>query len=154
MDARAKKCSFSTRFYLENDLSEHVSHKIFVCSMIMLSNLLSCNVFSQIKICLCRLLIFNHILYFEIVKFIGKMRSNGFSPTFSVEQKCESAVQEKYTMCKSLQPSHRIIQSTELENGLAHNSYEHKYAKYCRYSESVPLLYGERISRCSSTSFS
>ncbi|KYN03577.1 PREDICTED: monocarboxylate transporter 10 isoform X1 [Cyphomyrmex costatus] len=87
----------------------------------------------------------------------GRTKNNDFSPAIIVEQTCESAVQEKYsTMCKSLplSQSYGIKQPVELQNGLAHNSYQYKYANYCRYSESEPLLYRERISRHPSTSFS
>lgn len=77
------------------------------------------------------------------------MRNNDFSPADD-EKKCESAVREKYlATCENLLSSQPVKQSTELQNGLAH-----KCANYCRYSESVPLLYGERISQCLSTSFS
>ncbi|XP_011701734.1 PREDICTED: monocarboxylate transporter 10-like, partial [Wasmannia auropunctata] len=88
----------------------------------------------------------------------GKMGNNNFSQAITVEQKCESAVQEKYSaMCKTPPPPSQryyIKHSAELQNGFAHNSYQYKYANCCRYSESVPLLYGERISRCPSASFS
>ncbi|XP_011644781.1 monocarboxylate transporter 10 [Pogonomyrmex barbatus] len=86
----------------------------------------------------------------------GRARSNGFSPMF-IERKCEQAVQERYrTMCKNLQLSqhHHIKPRGELQNGLAQKSCKHEYTNNYRYSESVPLLHGDWISRRPSTSFS
>lgn len=124
------------------------------CNQIILSNLFSCNCLVRLEyvVPVVCLLIFYHILYFEIIQFAGGMRNNDVSPAVGVEKKCESAVREKYpATCENLLSSQRycIKQSAELQNDLAP-----KYANYCRYSESVPLLYGERISQCLSTSFS
>ncbi|KAG5322981.1 MOT10 protein, partial [Pseudoatta argentina] len=77
----------------------------------------------------------------------GRMKNSDFSPASIVEQTCESAMQEKYsTMCKSL-PSqcYCVKQPVKLQNCSARNSYQHKYANYCRYSESEPLLHREKI---------
>ncbi|KAL0116712.1 hypothetical protein PUN28_009964 [Cardiocondyla obscurior] len=79
----------------------------------------------------------------------GEVKDNGFLSTAIVEKKCElAALKEKYCVNSSLSQHNRVKQSAELQNG-----WSHKYANCCKYSESVPLLYGEKISRCLSTSF-
>ncbi|XP_018314469.1 monocarboxylate transporter 10 isoform X1 [Mycetomoellerius zeteki] len=84
----------------------------------------------------------------------ARMKNSDFSPAVIIEQTCKSGVQEKYsTMCKSLPPSrqcYRVKQPVKLQNCSACNS----YSNYCRYLESEPLLYGERISRCPNINFS
>ncbi|XP_011051927.1 PREDICTED: monocarboxylate transporter 10 isoform X1 [Acromyrmex echinatior] len=78
----------------------------------------------------------------------ARMKNSDFSPASIVEQTCESAMQEKYsTMCKSLPSSqcYCVKQLVKLQNCSACNSYQHKYANYCRYSESEPLLHREKI---------
>ncbi|XP_070150511.1 monocarboxylate transporter 10 isoform X1 [Polyergus mexicanus] len=83
----------------------------------------------------------------------GKMRHNGSSPMFVVEQKCESAVQDKYRkMYKILQPSHqhyRVEKQAALQTCLAYDNCKHEYGDYYMYSESVPLLHKEKDPRCS-----
>ena len=76
------------------------------------------------------------------------MKNSDFSSASIVEQTCKSAMQEKYsTMCKSLPSSqcYCVKQPIKLQNCSARNSYQYKYANYCRYSENEPLLHRERI---------
>lgn len=75
----------------------------------------------------------------------GKLRENGSPPTFVVEQKYESAVQDRYRqMYKNLQPSHRVKQQAVLQNCLTDD--RDKDGDYYKYSESVPLLQREKNS--------
>ncbi|XP_018356533.1 PREDICTED: monocarboxylate transporter 10 isoform X1 [Trachymyrmex septentrionalis] len=78
----------------------------------------------------------------------ARMKNSDFSSASIVEQTCKSAMQEKYsTMCKSLPSSqcYCVKQPIKLQNCSARNSYQYKYANYCRYSENEPLLHRERI---------
>lgn len=81
------------------------------------------------------------------------MRNNGSLPVFVIEQKCESAVQDKYRkMYKNLQPSHqhyRVKKQAALRTCLAYDNCKHEYGDHYMYSESVPLLHKEKDPRCS-----
>lgn len=86
----------------------------------------------------------------------GKIRNNGSSPTFVVEQKHKSVMEDKYRrMYKNMQPSQRyhVKQQAGLQKYLAYNNCRHEYGNHYKYSESVPLLHREKDPQCSTTGF-
>lgn len=88
---------------------------------------------------------FNHILSFEIIKFTGEAKSNGFPPRPVAELK-------KSTEQNPSSFQRYFVKETKLLECLVHYNCGHECDDYHRYSESVPLLHGKRALQ-PSTSF-
>lgn len=90
----------------------------------------------------------NHILLFEVVKFAGKVQSNGFPP---------KSVAELRKPTEHHNPSsfqhYSVREEVKFQECSVHYNCGHEYDNYPKYSESVPLLRKERALQPSTSHF-